>query len=124
MLPWSPLARGRLTRDWNETSERQQRDQYGEQLYGATMESDRQVIDVVGKIAAARGVPRAQVALAWLLHKQRVTAPIIGASHSGHLTDAVAALSLHLNEQELAALEAPYVPHAVVGYQLAGQSRA
>jgi aryl-alcohol dehydrogenase (NADP+) len=88
------------------------------------MESDRQVIDVVGKIAAARGVPRAQVALAWLLHKQRVTAPIIGASHSGHLTDAVAALSLHLNEQELAALEAPYVPHAVVGYQLAGQSRA
>jgi aryl-alcohol dehydrogenase-like predicted oxidoreductase len=124
VLPWSPLARGRLTRDWNETSERQQRDQYGEQLYGATMESDRQVIDVVGKIAAARGVPRAQVALAWLLHKQRVTAPIIGASHSGHLTDAVAALSLHLNEQELAALEAPYVPHAVVGYQLAGQSRA
>ena len=124
VLPWSPLARGRLTRDWNETSERQQRDQYGEQLYGATMESDRQVIDVVGKIAAARGVPRAQVALAWLLHKQRVTAPIIGASHSGHLTDAVAALSLHLNEQELAALEAPYVPHAVAGYQLAGQSRA
>lgn len=124
VLPWSPLARGRLTRDWNETSERQQRDQYGEQLYGATLESDRQVIDVVGKIAAARGVPRAQVALAWLLHKQRVTAPIIGASHSGHLTDAVAALSLHLNEQELAALEAPYVPHAVVGYQLAGQSRA
>jgi 1-deoxyxylulose-5-phosphate synthase len=124
VLPWSPLARGRLTRDWNETSERQQRDQYGEQLYGATMESDRQVIDVVGKIAAARGVPRAQVTLAWLLHKQRVTAPIIGASHSGHLTDAVAALSLHLNEQELAALEAPYVPHAVVGYQLAGQSRA
>ena len=124
VLPWSPLARGRLTRHWNETSERQQRDQYGEQLYGATMESDRQVIDVVGKIAAARGVPRAQVALAWLLHKQRVTAPIIGASHSGHLTDAVAALSLHLNEQELAALEAPYVPHAVVGYQLAGQSRA
>lgn len=124
VLPWSPLARGRLTRDWNETSERQQRDQYGEQLYGATLESDRQVIDVVGKIAAARGVPRAQVALAWLLHKQRVTAPIIGASHSGHLTDAVAALPLHLNEQELAALEAPYVPHAVVGYQLAGQSRA
>ena len=124
VLPWSPLARGRLTRDWNETSERQQRDQYGEQLYGATLESDRQVIDVVAKIAAARGVPRAQVALAWLLHKQRVTAPIIGASHSGHLTDAVAALSLHLNEQELAALEAPYVPHAVVGYQLAGQSRA
>ncbi|TBW37619.1 aldo/keto reductase [Siculibacillus lacustris] len=117
VLPWSPLARGRLTRDWTETSERQNSDVFGHTLYDATVESDRRVIEAVAAVAAARGVPRAQVALAWVATKRPVTAPIVGASKPQHLDDAVAALSLALTPEEIATLEAPYLPHAVAGFR-------
>ncbi|AOK19831.1 hypothetical protein WT26_28725 [Burkholderia cepacia] len=117
VIPWSPLARGRLTRNWDESTERQQSDVYGQTLYEAYADNDRAIVDAVATIAAARNVPRAQVALAWLLQKSGVTAPIIGASKAQHLDDAVAALSLELSAEELAALEAPYVPHAVAGHE-------
>lgn len=113
VIPWSPLARGRLTRDWDETSARAETDEFGKTLY---VPSDRDVVAAVGRVAAARGVPRAQVALAWALGKPGVTAPIIGASRAGHVEDAVAALSLELSEEEIAELEAPYRPHEVAGY--------
>jgi aryl-alcohol dehydrogenase-like predicted oxidoreductase len=116
VIPWSPMARGRLTRDWSETTKRLETDEYGRTLYKATEESDRKVVDRVAEVAKARGVPRAQVALGWLLAKPTVTAPIIGASKPHHLTDAVAALSLKLSPEEIAALEEPYVPHKVAGF--------
>jgi 1-deoxyxylulose-5-phosphate synthase len=116
VMPWSPLARGRLTRAWNESSSRQETDEYGKTLYTEFPESDRQVIDQVGVVATARGVPRAQVALAWLLQKKDVTSPIVGASKPGHLTDAVAALSLKLTAEEITSLERPYVPHRSSGF--------
>ncbi len=115
VIPWSPMARGRLTRDWRERSEREETDEVGKRLYAAAVDADRAVIDAVAQVAAARGVPRAQVALAWVAQQPGVTAPIIGASREGHLGDAVAALDLHLTAEELAALEAPYVPHPVSG---------
>jgi aryl-alcohol dehydrogenase-like predicted oxidoreductase len=115
VIPWSPLARGRLTRDWNESSERTQTDAVGKRLYDATADADRAVVEAVAALAQARGVPRAQIALAWVAQKQGVTAPIIGASKPHHLTDAIAALSLHLTQDEIATLEAPYVPHGVAG---------
>ena len=115
VIPWSPLARGRLTRDWRETSQREATDEVGKRLYTAAVDADRAVIDAVAAVAAARGVPRAQVALAWVIQKAGVTAPIIGASRAGHLEDAVAALDLRLTADECAALEAPYVPHPVSG---------
>ncbi|PKU26498.1 aldo/keto reductase [Telmatospirillum siberiense] len=116
VLPWSPLARGRLTRDWNETSERQENDAYGKTLYSATLDADRRVVEKVAEVAKARGIPRAQVALAWVLRKPGVTSPIVGASKPRHLDDAVAALSIELSAEEVAALEAAYVPHPVVGF--------
>jgi aryl-alcohol dehydrogenase-like predicted oxidoreductase len=116
VIPWSPLARGRLTRDWDETSARSETDEFGKSLYAKTAEADRRVVDRVAEIAAHRGVPRAQVALAWLLHKPVVTAPIVGASKPQHLEDAVAAMSLTLLPEEIAALEEPYVPHALAGF--------
>jgi 1-deoxyxylulose-5-phosphate synthase len=115
VIPWSPMARGRLTRDWRERSEREETDEVGKRLYTAAVDADRAVIDAVAQVAAARGVPRAQVALAWVAQKPDVTAPIIGASRPGHLEDAVAALDLHLTAEEIAVLEAPYVPHPVSG---------
>jgi aryl-alcohol dehydrogenase-like predicted oxidoreductase len=115
VLPWSPLARGRLTRAWNEATERTQSDKYGSTLYVSNIEADRKVVEQVAKLAATRGVPKAQIALAWIAQKPFVTAPIVGASKPEHLTDAVAALSLNLDEGEIAQLEAPYVPHAVTG---------
>jgi 1-deoxyxylulose-5-phosphate synthase len=117
VLPWSPLARGRLTRDWNTETTRTRTDTFGRILFVGTEDSDRHVVEQVAAIAAARGVPRAQVALAWLIQKPVVTAPIVGASKPEHLDDAVAALSLRLNETEIAQLEAAYVPHAVVGHR-------
>jgi aryl-alcohol dehydrogenase-like predicted oxidoreductase len=111
VMPWSPLARGRLTRDWNQARTRQDTDEYGKTLYNDFPESDRAVIEAVGKVAAARGVPRAQVALAWVLQKKGVTTPIVGASKVEQLTDAVAAMSLKLTGEEVKMLEAPYVPH-------------
>lgn len=116
VLPWSPLARGRLARDWDESTERQKTDVFGKTLYGVS-DSDRDIVARVGEIAKARGVPRAQVALAWLLQKNGVTSPIIGASKPRHLADAVAALSLRLSADETAKLESPYVPHPIVGFQ-------
>jgi aryl-alcohol dehydrogenase-like predicted oxidoreductase len=116
VLPWSPLARGRLTRDWDERTERTQTDEFGKTLYTANVDSDRQVVERVAEIAKRRGVPRATVALAWLLHKPAVTSPIVGVSKPHHLDDAVAALSLKLTPEEIAALEQPYVPHPVVGF--------
>ncbi|MHB1271984.1 MAG: aldo/keto reductase [Rhodanobacter sp.] len=115
VIPWSPLARGRLTRAWDESSERLQTDEFGKTLY-VVPEADRRVVDAVATIAAARGVPKAQVALAWMLGKPWVTAPIVGASKAQHLDDAVAALSLSLTPAEINALEEHYVPHAVSGH--------
>lgn len=117
VLPWSPLARGRLARDWNETTNRLEKDSYGASLYGPTAQADHAVIDSVSRVAKLRGVSRAQVALAWMLGKSVVTSPIVGASKAQHLQDAVAALSLTLSDDEKAELEGPYVPHAVAGFQ-------
>ena len=115
VIPWSPLARGKLTRDWDETTSRSETDFFGKSLYGA-VESDRQVVEKVKEIAETRGIPRAQVALAWMLGKSVVTAPIIGASKMSHLDDAIAALSVKLTSEEVAGLEAPYIPHPVLGF--------
>ena len=117
VIPWSPLARGRLTRDWDETSARSETDAFGKTLYAATADADRKVVEAVARIAGARGLPRAQVALAWVLAKPGITAPIVGATKPQHLDDAVAALSVKLEPEEIAALEAPYVPHAVTGFR-------
>jgi aryl-alcohol dehydrogenase-like predicted oxidoreductase len=116
VVPWSPLARGRLTRDWGETSNRMEKDEFGKTLYTATEDADRKIVQRVSEIAAQRGVPRAQVALAWMVHHPFVTAPIVGASKLHHLDDAVAALTLNLTPEELSSLEEPYVPHPVVGF--------
>jgi aryl-alcohol dehydrogenase-like predicted oxidoreductase len=117
VIPWSPLARGRLTRDWDETTERSQTDSFGRTLYEHTADADRKVVEAVAAVAAERGVPRAQIALAWVLDKPVISAPIIGASKPSHLTDAVAALDIVLSEEEIARLEAAYVPHATVGFE-------
>jgi aryl-alcohol dehydrogenase-like predicted oxidoreductase len=116
VIPWSPQARGRLTRDWDYTSIRTETDDAHQRLFGNSVEADRKVVDCVAKVAAARGVPRAQVALAWLLAKAVVTAPIVGATKLHHLDDALASVNVKLTAQEIAALEEPYVPHAVVGF--------
>src|SRR5580658_3030532 len=116
VIPWSPLARGRLTRPWGADSARMATDDYGRKLYGATLDADRNVVAATADVARRRGVPPAQVALAWLMQNPAVTAPIVGASKASHLDDAVAALSLQLTAEEVAALEEPYVPHPVVGF--------
>jgi 1-deoxyxylulose-5-phosphate synthase len=118
VLPWSPLARGRLTRAWETepSTKRAETDEFGKSLYTGFEEADRKVVERVGDLAASRGVPRAQVALAWLLHRPAVTSPIVGASKPHHLEDAVSALSVKLSAEEMAALEAPYVPHRVAGF--------
>ncbi len=116
VMPWSPLARGRLTRDWDATSARSETDEFGRTLYAATVDADRRVVAAVAQVAAARGLPRAVVALAWLLNKPGVTAPIVGATKLAHLADAATAVSVRLSEDEIAALEAPYLPHGVTGF--------
>ncbi|MDT0433757.1 MULTISPECIES: aldo/keto reductase [Streptomyces] len=113
VLPWSPLARGRLTRDWDAVTERSATDAFGSRLYP---ESDRAVVEAVTRIAERRGEPRARIALAWLLHQPTVTSPIVGAARPGHLEDALAAEELTLDEEELAELERPYGPHPVSGH--------
>jgi len=115
VIPWSPLARGRLTRDWDDKTARSETDEFGKTLYAQTAGDDRHVVDAVAQVAAARGVPRAQVALAWVLQKPEVSAPIIGASKMNHIDDAVAALDVALTKDEVEALEAPYVAHPVSG---------
>ncbi|SEP57490.1 MULTISPECIES: aldo/keto reductase [Pseudomonas] len=116
VIPWSPMARGRLTRDWDTSSARVESDEFGKSLYANTADADRRVVERVAEIANERGVPRAQVALAWVVQKTGISAPIIGASKPQHLEDAVAALSLNLTTEEIARLEEPYVPHGVVGF--------
>jgi 1-deoxyxylulose-5-phosphate synthase len=116
VLPWSPLARGRLTRPWDATTERARTDEFGKKLYAGTADADRRVVERVAQVAARRGVPPAVVALAWLLKNPAVTAPIVGASKLQHLDDAIAALSLTLTTEEIAELEEPYIPHSVSGF--------
>jgi 1-deoxyxylulose-5-phosphate synthase len=117
VIPWSPLARGRLARPWNsEPTRRAETDRFGNALYARTEEADKKVVERLGAIAEQRGVPRAQLALAWLLAKPGVTSPIVGASKPHHLQDAVAALSLRLAPEEIAQLEEPYIPHPVLGF--------
>jgi 1-deoxyxylulose-5-phosphate synthase len=119
VIPWSPLGRGRLTRPWESQPRtiRGQTDEYGKQIYSSTQAADKMVVDRLGEIAEARHIPRAQISLAWLLHKPAVTAPIIGATKLHHLEDAVAALDVKLSKEEIEALEAPYIPHPIVGYE-------
>jgi aryl-alcohol dehydrogenase-like predicted oxidoreductase len=117
VIPWSPLARGRLTRAWqSENTKRFETDKFGKSMYSQTEDADRKVVDNLGQLAEQRGVPRAQLALAWLLSKSAVTAPIVGATKPHHLDDAVAALSLQLKPEEIASLEQPYTPHPVLGF--------
>jgi 1-deoxyxylulose-5-phosphate synthase len=116
VIPWSPLARGRLTRDWDASSNRMETDEVGKRLYAVAEAADRQVVERVAEIAAEREIPRAQVALAWVAHKPGVTAPIVGASKPQHLDDAVAALSVRLSDAEIRQLEEPYQPHPVLGF--------
>jgi aryl-alcohol dehydrogenase (NADP+) len=116
VLPWSPLARGRLTRDWDEKTRRSDGDEFAGFLYQQTQEADRKVAQKVAEIAIERGVPRAQIALAWVASAPGITAPIVGATKPHHLEDAVNALTLQLEPEERARLEEPYVPHAVEGF--------
>ena len=116
IIPWSPLARGRLTRDWDEVSARSEKDAFGKTLYAETANADRKVVNAVAALASVRHLPRAQVAMAWLLYKRGITAPIVGATKPQHLDDAVAGLDVELSAIEIKALEAPYLSHAVTGF--------
>ncbi|MFI5609307.1 aldo/keto reductase [Amycolatopsis sp. NPDC051903] len=116
VLPWSPLARGKLTRDWDDATKRSETDLFGQTLYQQAEDSDRRVSAAVAEIATERGVSRAQVALAWTLHKPAVTAPIFGATKPGHVADAVAAVDLELSDKELERLEEQYAPHVPGGF--------
>ena len=116
VIPWSPQARGKLSRDWDYTSIRTETDDAFGLLFGKTEEADKKVVDRVGEVAKARGIPRAQIALAWLLAKPVVAAPVVGATKLHHLDDAIASADVKLTADEIAALEEPYVPHAVVGF--------
>ncbi len=118
VTPYSPLASGRLTRDWTPDSTlRAQTDRIAVGKYDSTAEVDRQVVSRVAETAAKLGVPRVHIALAWLLQKVPVTAPIVGATKTSHLEDAVGALSAKLTPEEVKYLEEPYVPHRIVGHQ-------
>ncbi len=116
VIPYSPLAAGRLTRDWSsDSSLRAETDSIATGKYEATADTDRRVVERVAEIAEKHGAPRVHIALAWLLQKTPVTAPIIGATTITHLDDAVGALAVTLTQDEVAYLEEPYVPHRVVG---------
>jgi 1-deoxyxylulose-5-phosphate synthase len=117
VIPWSPQARGKLSRDWHYSSIRTETDEAFGRLFAKTEEADKKVADHVAEVATARVVSRAQIALAWLLSKPVITAPIVGATKLHHLDDAIAAIDLKLSAEEIAALEQPYVPHAVVGFE-------
>ena len=117
VIPWSPLARGRLARRWGAHTPRIESDAFGRSLFAKTQANDADVAAALDTLARQRGLPHAQVALAWLLHKPGVTAHITGASKPGHLDDAIASLSVELSAEELGALEAPYQPHPVVGFE-------
>ncbi len=116
VIPWSPMARGRLARPWGEVTARAETDGFGKTLYSETEAANRQINEAVAAIAQARGVKMAQVALAWVLHKEPVAAPIVGATKIGHVEDAVGAVDIELTAEEIKALEAPYRPTAVAGF--------
>ncbi|MDG4826363.1 aldo/keto reductase [Asanoa sp. WMMD1127] len=116
VIPWSPLARGRLARGWDTTTDRSGTDRFGATLYRQSQDADRQIVEAVGKIASPRGLSRAVVALAWVLSKAAVTAPIVGVTKDHHLTDALAALDLTLTDEETAMLEEHYIPHVPEGF--------
>ena len=117
VIPWSPLARGRLARPWkSESTLRSETDRFGETMYSQTEEADRKVVDRLTQLSKERGVAQAQFALAWLLAKPGVTAPIVGATKPNHLQDAAAALDVRLSPEEIKVLEAPYIPHPVLGF--------
>jgi len=117
VIPWSPLARGRLARSWqSEASKRAETDRFGNAMYAKTEEADRKVVDRLGQLSEQRGIPRAQLALAWLLAKPVIAAPIVGATKPHHLPDAAAALSVRLLPEEIASIEEPYIPHPVLGF--------
>jgi aryl-alcohol dehydrogenase-like predicted oxidoreductase len=116
VIPWSPLARGRLARPWGEHTSRIASDDFGSKLFAHTEDNDREVAQALAMVAEARALPRAQVALAWLLAQPGVTAPIIGVSRPPQLDDAIAALAVKLSNAEIAQLQAPYRPHPVVGF--------
>jgi aryl-alcohol dehydrogenase-like predicted oxidoreductase len=116
LTPYSPLASGRLTRDWSETTKRLETDKIARSKYDATADSDKLVVERVAAIAEKRGVPRIEIALAWLLQKEAVTIPIIGATKVSHIEDAVPAIGIKLTPEEIAFMEEPYVPHKIVGH--------
>jgi 1-deoxyxylulose-5-phosphate synthase len=118
MMPWSPLGAGKLTRPWGEATERSQTDRFNKTMYEDNEGGSREVVATVEALAKARGVPMAQIAMAWLLHKDGITSPIIGATRADHIEDAVAAIQLSLTPEETARLEAPYQPRPVPGYVL------
>jgi 1-deoxyxylulose-5-phosphate synthase len=118
VLPWSPLARGRLARPWQPepSTERARLDEWGNSVYAGTAEADKRVVDRLGELSNARAVPRSELALAWLLSKPAVIAPIVGVTKPDHLESALSALGVKLSDEEVRALEAPYVPHPVAGF--------
>ena len=117
VIPWSPLARGRLARPWqSENTKRFDTDQFGKILYSKTEEADRRIVNRLTELSEKRGVPHAQLALAWMLSKPYVTSPIVGATKPHHLMDAITALSLRLTPEEITFLEEPYTPHPVLGF--------
>lgn len=118
VIPWSPLARGLLTRDWDETTARTQTDEFGKTLYRGPgeIEANRAIVEAVASVAEARGVSRAQVALAWVRQQSAVTAPIVGATKPHHIDDAVASTGIELSAEELSALESPYTPRLPEGF--------
>ena len=119
VLPWSPLARGRLARPWETqpSTTRGRTDEYGKKLYSGTEEADKPVIGRLGEVAKTRGISHAQIALAWLLHKPAMTAPIIGATKLHHLEEAAAAVDVKLSDAEIETLESPYVTHPIAGFE-------
>jgi len=118
LIPYSPLASGKLTRDWTpESSLRAQTDQILKSKYGSTEETDQEVVVRVAELAKKYEVPRVHIALGWLLQKEPVAAPIVGATKLSHIEDAMGALEVKLTPEDVAYLEAPYVPHRVVGHQ-------
>jgi aryl-alcohol dehydrogenase (NADP+) len=114
VIPWSPLARGRLARPWDEVTKRSTTDAFGSRLYAES--TDRQIVERVAEVAGQRGVTMAQIATAWMLSKPVITAPIIGATKARHIDDAVAAVDLELSSEEIARLEEPYQTHAPAGF--------
>ena len=116
VIPWSPLSRGRLTRAWGSGDSPRSETERGRNIDELTADADRKIVERVAEIAAARGVARAQIGLAWLLSKPVITAPIVGATKPQHLDDAIAAVSVKLTAEEIGSLEELYVPHAVTGF--------